>query len=54
MGDRWIRHHENDVVQSVDEKQTPESTARGDKIDILETTQTLSKLGKQLIGLIDW
>jgi hypothetical protein len=54
MGDRWIRHHNSDGGKSVNEKETTESAARGEKIDILETTQTLTKLGKQLIGLIDW
>lgn len=48
MGDRWIRHHEIDVVKSVDEKEI------GEKIDTQETAQTLTKLGQQLIGLVDW
>jgi len=57
MGDRWIRQqqqHESDGGKSVDEKETPESAAGGEMmIDMLET-QTLTKLGKQLIGLVDW
>ena len=62
MGDRWIRQqqqqqqqqHESDGGKSVDEKETPESAAGGKMmIDTVET-QTLTKLGKQLIGLVDW
>jgi hypothetical protein len=58
MGDRWIRRqqqqHKSNGGKSVDEKETPECAAGGEMmIDVLET-QTLTRLGKQLIGLDDW